>query len=171
MKKYNSVFTLAFEAEHDKKDASDLTYTDLRNALQDRLDRMDNTRLSDMVDDDIFRAPDDSNCKLPFSYGDVYWSIDYSDDGRPMVNVSVWDDVSAEEYTDGDMVYGSSYQAMIKYIEMYIHEEFPSVRDPYKGAEWTLDWMSNNGFRMPMHVGDRVFLKDIGLGITEWLNR
>lgn len=45
MKKYNSVFTLAFEADHDKRDASDLTYKDLRDALQDRLDRLDCTNL------------------------------------------------------------------------------------------------------------------------------
>jgi len=38
MKKYNSVFTIAFEAQHEKQDASDLTYSDLRDALQDKLD-------------------------------------------------------------------------------------------------------------------------------------
>ena len=43
MKKFNSVFTIAFEANHDKWDASDLTYSDLREALQDRLDRLDTT--------------------------------------------------------------------------------------------------------------------------------
>lgn len=170
MKKYNSIFTLAFEAGHDKQDASDLTYTDLRNALQERLDRMDNTH-PEMIDVDIFGAPDDTNCNLPFNDGDVYWSIDYSDDGRPMVNVSVWDDVSAEDYTESDMVYGSSYEAMVMFIDLHIAEEFPWCKNPYRGAEWTLQWMSNNGFRMPTHVGDHVFLKDIALGITEWLNR
>ncbi len=59
MKKYNSVFTLAFEAEHDKHDASDLTYEDLRNALQERLNRMDNTH-PEMLDHEIFCGPDDT---------------------------------------------------------------------------------------------------------------
>ena len=116
-------------------------------------------------------GPDDTNSNYPFEDGDVYWSVDYSDDGRPMVNVSVWDDVSAEDYTESDMVYGSSYEAMVMFIDLHIAEEFPWCKNPYRGAEWTLQWMSNNGFRMPMHVGDHVFLKDIALGITEWLNR
>lgn len=60
MKKYNSVFSLAFEAEHDKQDASDLTYEDFRNALQERLDRMDNTH-PEMLDHEIFCGPDDTN--------------------------------------------------------------------------------------------------------------
>jgi hypothetical protein len=42
MKSYNSVFCLRFEALHDKEDASDLTYSDLRDALQEHIDRMDN---------------------------------------------------------------------------------------------------------------------------------
>ena len=60
MKKYNSVFTLSFEAEHDKQDASDLTYSDLRKALQERLDRMDNYNL-EFLDKEIFGEPDDTN--------------------------------------------------------------------------------------------------------------
>jgi hypothetical protein len=59
MKKYNSVFTLAFEAEHDKQDALDLTYEDLRNALQDRLDRMDSLNLS-LISRGAFDGPDDT---------------------------------------------------------------------------------------------------------------
>jgi len=64
MKKYNSVFTLAFKAEHDKQDASDLSYEDLRNALQERLDRMDNTH-PEMLYPDIFCGPDDTNENQP----------------------------------------------------------------------------------------------------------
>ena len=170
MKQYNSVFTLAFEAEHDKQDASDLTYTDLRNALQERLDRMDNTR-PEMLDHEIFCGPDDTNSNYPFDDGDVYWSVDFSDDGRPTVNVSVWDDVSAEDYTEGDMVYGSSDEAMLMFIEIFIRGEFPLVRRPDRGAQWVLRWMRDNGFRMPSEVGDCVFFKDLGIAITEWLNR
>lgn len=59
MKKYISVFTIAFEAQHEKQDASDLTYSDLRDALQDRLDRLDNTPLEE-VDKAIFDGPDDT---------------------------------------------------------------------------------------------------------------
>ena len=60
MPKYNSVFTIAFEALHEKQDASDLTYSDLRNALQERLDRLDNTN-PEFLDKEIFGEPDDTN--------------------------------------------------------------------------------------------------------------
>ena len=59
MKKYNSVFTIAFEAQHDDQDASDLRYEDLRNALQERLDRLDNTN-PEFLDKEIFGEPDDT---------------------------------------------------------------------------------------------------------------
>jgi len=60
MKKYNSVFTIAFEAYHDQENASDLRYEDLRNALQERLDRLDNTH-PEFLDKGIFGEPDDTN--------------------------------------------------------------------------------------------------------------
>ena len=60
MKKYNSVFTIAFEAHHDQENASDLTYEDLRNALQERLDRLDNYNYK-FLDKEIFGEPEDTN--------------------------------------------------------------------------------------------------------------
>jgi len=60
MKKYNSVFTIAFEADHDKPEASDLTYEDLRNALQKRLDRLDCMNLP-VHARYTFSGPDDTN--------------------------------------------------------------------------------------------------------------
>jgi len=60
MKKYNSVFTIAFEADHDKPEASDLTYEDLRNALQKRLDRLDCMNLPIMARG-AFTGPEDTN--------------------------------------------------------------------------------------------------------------
>ena len=60
MKKYNSVFTIAFEAFHDEENASDLTYSDLRKALQERLDRLDNYNL-EFLDKEIFGEPDDTS--------------------------------------------------------------------------------------------------------------
>ena len=170
MKKYNSVFTIAVSIDHDNEDASDLTYSDLRNALQERLDRLDATNM-EMLDTGVFGGPEDTDCNYPFNRGEVYWSIDNADDGRLVLNVSVWDDVSEEDYTEDALVYGSSYEAMVQYIEMHIAERFPLVKDTYRAAEWTLQWMSNNGFRMPMEVGDHVFVKDIEIGITEWMNR
>ena len=170
MKKFSSVFTLAFVVQHDKEDASDATYAEVREALQDRLDQLDATNM-EMLDIEVFGEPDDTQCNYPFNRGEVYWSIDNSDDGRLVLNVSVWDDVSEEDYTDGAMVYGSSYQAMVMFIEMHIGERFPLVKDTCRAAEWTLQWMSNNGFRMPTEVGDHVFVKDIEFGITEWMNR
>lgn len=167
MKQYNSVFTVAISLNHNRVDAGDITKDDIREALLAKLSDVSNHAPSET----LVTGPDDTNSNYPFEDGDVYWSIDYSDDGRPMVNVSVWDDVSAEDYTESDMVYGSSYEAMVMFIDLHIAEEFPWCKNPYRGAEWTLQWMSNNGFRMPMHVGDHVFLKDIALGITEWLNR
>tara|TARA_Y100001937_G_scaffold104290_1_gene144134 strand:+ start:30 stop:233 length:204 start_codon:yes stop_codon:yes gene_type:complete len=59
MKNYNSVFTLAFKAQHEKQDASDLTYSDLRDALQDRLDRLDDTP-PDVLGFWFFDGPDDT---------------------------------------------------------------------------------------------------------------
>jgi hypothetical protein len=167
MKQYNSVFTVAISLNHNRVDAGDITKDDIREALLAKLSDVSNHAPSET----LVTGPDDTNSNYPFEDGDVYWSIDYSDDGRPTVNVSVWDDVSAEDYTESDMVYGSSYEAMVMFIDLHIAEEFPWCKNPYRGAEWTLQWMSNNGFRMPMHVGDHVFLKDIALGITEWLNR
>jgi hypothetical protein len=167
MKQYNSVFTVAISLNHNRVDAGDITKDDIREALLAKLSDVSNHAPSET----LVTGPDDTNSNYPFNDGDVYWSVDYSDDGRPMVNVSVWDDVSAEDYTESDMVYGSSYEAMVMFIDLHIAEEFPWCKNPYRGAEWTLQWMSNNGFRMPMHVGDHVFLKDIALGITEWLNR
>jgi hypothetical protein len=167
MKQYNSVFTVAISLNHNRVDAGDITKDDIREALLAKLSDVSNHAPSET----LVTGPEDTNSNYPFNDGDVYWSVDYSDDGRPMVNVSVWDDVSAEDYTESDMVYGSSYEAMVMFIDLHIAEEFPWCKNPYRGAEWTLQWMSNNGFRMPMHVGDHVFLKDIALGITEWLNR
>jgi hypothetical protein len=167
MKQYNSVFTVAISLDHNRVDAGDITKDDIREALLAKLSDVSNHAPSET----LVTGPEDTNSNYPFNDGDVYWSVDYSDDGRPMVNVSVWDDVSAEDYTESDMVYGSSYEAMVMFIDLHIAEEFPWCKNPYRGAEWTLQWMSNNGFRMPMHVGDHVFLKDIALGITEWLNR
>lgn len=167
MKQYNSVFTVAISLNHNRVDAGDITKDDIREALLAKLSDVSNHAPSET----LVTGPDDTNSNYPFEDGDVYWSVDYSDDGRPMVNVSVWDDVSAEDYTESDMVYGSSYEAMVMFIDLHIAEEFPWCKNPYRGAEWTLQWMSNNGFRMPMHVGDHVFLKDIALGITQWLNR
>lgn len=168
MKKFNSVFTVGFSVDHSNEDASDLTYSDLRNALQERLDRLDANNMKDI---DVFGAPDDTSANFPFNEGDVYYSIDNADDGRLMVNVSVWDDVSEDDYTEDALVYGDSYSVMSQFIEMHIAERFPLVKDTYRAAEWTLQWMSNNGFRMPMEVGDHVFVKDIEIGITEWMNR
>ena len=167
MKQYNSVFTVAISLNHNRVDAGDITKDDIREALLAKLSDVSNHAPSET----LVTGPEDTNSNYPFEDGDVYWSIDFSDDGRPTVNVSVWDDVSAEDYTESDMVYGSSYEAMVMFIDLHIAEEFPWCKNPYRGAEWTLQWMSNNGFRMPMHVGDHVFLKDIALGITEWLNR
>ena len=60
MKKYESVFDIAFIARHEKQDASDLTYSDLRNALQERLDRLDNTN-PEFLDKEMFDGPNDTN--------------------------------------------------------------------------------------------------------------
>ncbi len=60
MKKYNSVFTIAFEANHDQENASDLTYLDLRNALQERLDRLDSYNYK-FLDKEIFGEPEDTH--------------------------------------------------------------------------------------------------------------
>jgi len=60
MKKYNSVFTIAVSIDHDKEDASDLTYEDLRNALQKRLDSLDCMNLP-VHARYTFTGPDDTN--------------------------------------------------------------------------------------------------------------
>ena len=56
MKKYNSVYHFGFEVSHDEDDASDLTYADLRNALQEELDRLDSTH-PELLDADTFDGP------------------------------------------------------------------------------------------------------------------
>ena len=167
MKKYNSVFTLSFQVNHFKEDGGDVSLRDLRTAINKKIDEA----CAEGNPFPIFEGPLDTQQEYPFEDGDVYWSIDFSDDGRPMVNVSVWDDVSAEDYTEDAMVYDSSDDAMLEFIEMFIRGEFPLVRRPDRGAQWVLRWMRDNGFRMPTEVGDCVFLKDLGIAITEWLNR
>ena len=167
MKQYNSVFTVAISLNHNRVDAGDITKDDIREALLAKLSDVSNHAPSET----LVTGPDDTNSNYPFEDGDVYWSIDYSDDGRPMVNVSVWDDVSAEDYTEDAMLYGSSDDAMLEFIEMFIRGEFPLVRRSDRGAQWVLHWMRDNGFRMPSEVGDCVFFKDLGIAITEWLNR
>ena len=56
LKCYNSVFTRRFEALHNHHDASDLTYSDLREALQNHIDRMDNVPL-EHCSPSVFGAP------------------------------------------------------------------------------------------------------------------
>ena len=56
MKKYNSVFTIALSIDHDKEDASDITFYELLDALL--------TRLSDAMNhdplDSLVTGPDDT---------------------------------------------------------------------------------------------------------------
>jgi hypothetical protein len=56
LKCFNSVFTLHFEALHNCPEASDLSYSDLREALQNHIDRMDNVPLEN-CDPSMFGAP------------------------------------------------------------------------------------------------------------------